>query len=455
MLNLHHPYSDTNVSERSIFNQQKTHKVIADLLAHNAQMAVIGLGYVGLPLALEFARKLDLVGFDIKQNRVSMMNANEDPSGELPRTAFHNRKINFTANVNDLAEAKFYIVAVPTPVDVNKKPNLNTLISATQMVGTVLKKGDYVVFESTVYPGCTEEVCQPILESNSGLKAGVDFKIGYSPERINPGDKKHTLTKITKVVSGCDQEACDVIADVYSMIIEAGVHPATSIKVAEASKIIENTQRDINIALMNELSMIFEKVGIRTQDVLDAAGTKWNFLKFYPGLVGGHCIGVDPYYLLHKANELGVNTKLIAASRAVNDNMPKHVANRIAKQLREDGIANMDAKILVRGITFKEDVQDIRNSKAAEMVQHLKSMGINVTVEDPQAVPIEVMHEYGIEATANPTGEFDCIVLAVPHKEFKEDTIAKYLSMSTAQPFIFDFRNTIKDVPRGVVYMTL
>ena len=455
MLDLHQAYSDANVSGTPLLNKCKTHKIITDLLIHNAQMAVIGLGYVGLPLALEFARKLKCVGFDIKQNRVNMMNANEDPSGELSRSAFSNKHISFTANVNDLAEAKFYIVAVPTPVDSNKKPNLNALISATQMVATVLKKGDYVVFESTVYPGCTEEVCQPILENKSGLKAGVDFKIGYSPERINPGDKKHTLTKITKVVSGCDQEACDVIAEVYNMIIEAGVHSATSIKVAEASKIIENTQRDINIALMNELSMIFEKVGIRTQDVLDAAGTKWNFLKFYPGLVGGHCIGVDPYYLVHKANELGVNAKLIAASRSVNDNMPQHVANRIAKQLREDGIANMDANILVRGITFKEDVQDIRNSKAAEMVQYLKSMGINVTVEDPQAVPEEVMHEYGIETTANPTGEFDCIVLAVPHKEFKEENINNYMSMSSAQPFIFDFRNTIKNIPRGVVYMTL
>ncbi|MEM6963773.1 MAG: nucleotide sugar dehydrogenase [Bacteroidota bacterium] len=418
-------------------------------------MAVIGLGYVGLPIALEFADQLSLIGFDIKQNRVNMMKAHEDPSGELDRAAFQNKDIKFTANINDLADAKFYIVAVPTPVDASRKPNLNALIGATQTVASVLKKGDYVVFESTVYPGCTEEVCVPILENKSGLKMGRDFKVGYSPERINPGDKEHTLTKITKVVSGCDQEACDVIAEVYSMIIEAGVFPASSMKVAEASKIIENTQRDINIALMNELSMIFEKVGIRTQDVLNAAGTKWNFLKFYPGLVGGHCIGVDPYYLVHKATELGVNARLIASSRAVNDGMPQHVANRIARQLREDGIAPMEAKILVRGITFKEDVQDIRNSKAAEMVQCLKSMGMQVEVEDPQAVPAEVMEEYGIEMNNMPTGAYDCIVLAVPHREFANNNINFYMALSTDKPYIFDFRNMIKDVPRGAVYHTL
>jgi len=435
-------------------SQTKTQTIVNDLKTGHAKMAVIGLGYVGLPLALEFANQLDLVGFDIKQDRVNMMKAQEDPSGELERSAFEDKNIQFTANINDLKDAKFYIVAVPTPVDANRKPNLRALIGATETVARVLKKGDYVVFESTVYPGCTEEICVPILERN-GLKMGRDFKVGYSPERINPGDKKRTLTKITKVVSGCDQESCDAIAEVYSMIIEAGVFPATSIKVAEASKIIENTQRDVNIALMNELSMIFEKVGIRTQDVLDAAGTKWNFLKFFPGLVGGHCIGVDPYYLVHKANELGVNARLIASSRAVNDGMPQHVANRIIQQLRADGITPMDARILVRGITFKEDVQDIRNSKAAELIQVLKGMGLNVEVEDCEAVPQEVMHEYGIELTAQPSGEYDCIVLAVPHQEFQKDTIEKYMTLSTAQPFIFDFRNMIKNVPRGVAYHTL
>lgn len=453
MLDLNRNYVADKQSSATF--QKNTPTIINDLKSQQAKMAVIGLGYVGLPLALEFASQLSLIGFDIKQNRVNMMRAHEDPSGELDRMAFINKNIDFTANINDLAEAKFYIVAVPTPVDSSRKPNLNALIGATQTVASVLKKGDYVVFESTVYPGCTEEVCVPILENKSGLKMGRDFKVGYSPERINPGDKKHTLTKITKVVSGCDQEACDVIAEVYNMIIEAGVFPASSMKVAEASKIIENTQRDINIGLMNELSMIFEKIGIRTQDVLDAAGTKWNFLKFYPGLVGGHCIGVDPYYLVHKATELGVNARLIASSRAVNDGMPQHVANRIAKQLREDGIAPMEAKILVRGITFKEDVQDIRNSKAAEMVQCLKSMGMQVEVEDPQAVPEEVMEEYGIEMNDMPVGEYDCIVLAVPHKEFERNNINFYMALSTDKPYIFDFRNMIKDVPRGVVYHTL
>lgn len=453
MLDLQRTYTPSSVNETPNTTTKST--IINDLNTHQAKMAVVGLGYVGLPLALEFAGKFSLVGFDIKQNRVNMMKAHEDPSGELERIAFINKKIEFTANIRDLADAKFFIVAVPTPVDANKKPNLNALMGATQTVAKVLKKGDYVVFESTVYPGCTEEVCVPILENMSGLKMGRDFKVGYSPERINPGDKKHTLTKITKVVSGNDQEACDVIAEVYSSIIEAGVFPASSMKVAEASKIIENTQRDVNIALMNELSMIFEKIGIRTQDVLDAAGTKWNFLKFFPGLVGGHCIGVDPYYLVHKANELGVNARLIASSRSVNDGMPMQVANRIARQLREDGVTPMEARVLVRGITFKEDVIDIRNSKAAELVQNLKGMGIQVVVDDPMANPEEVRHEYGIEVTESTFGEFDCIVLAVPHEVFKKDSIHKYLTMSTEKPFIFDFRNMIKDVPRGVAYHTL
>ena len=323
------------------------------------------------------------------------------------------------------------------------------------MVASVLKKGDYVVFESTVYPGCTEEICQPILEEISGLKMGKDFKMGYSPERINPGDKNHTLTKITKVVSGNDEESLDMIAEVYKLVIEAGVHRASSIKVAEASKIVENTQRDINIALMNELSTIFEKMGIRTQDVLDAAGTKWNFLKFFPGLVGGHCIGVDPYYLAFKANELGAKSRLISSARAVNDGMPQHVANRIVTQIYENGVSASDATVLVRGITFKEDVQDIRNSKAAELVQCLKMQGVNVVVEDCEADSDEVKMEYGFETTENPQGPFDCIVLAVPHQQYRADGMDKYRSMCTDQPFIFDFRNIVKDVSEDVCYHTL
>ena len=428
------------------------------------KIAVIGLGYVGLPLARLFATKYAVVGFDVNKERIAELMSGKDATLEISEDVLKsvlvdNRHVGkglfCSASIEDIKNSNYYVVTVPTPVDKKNRPVLTPLIKASETVGSVLKHGDIVVYESTVYPGATEEDCVPVLEKISRLKFNKDFYAGYSPERINPGDKEHTIEKILKVTSGSTPEIGRKIDDLYRSVITAGTHLAPTIKVAEAAKVIENSQRDINIALMNELSMIFEKVGIRTQDVLDAAGTKWNFLKFYPGLVGGHCIGVDPYYLVHKANELGVNARLIAASRAVNDNMPQHVANRIAKQLREDGIANMDAKVLVRGITFKEDVQDIRNSKAAEMVQQLKSMGINVTVEDPNAVPAEVMHEYGIETTANPTGEFDCIVLAVPHKQFNEDTVDKYMAMSSAQPFIFDFRNTIKNVPRGVVYMTL
>ena len=447
------PSGSFKSSDQSIVTRKTS--ILNDLKNQQAKLAVVGLGYVGLPIALEFAKTLSCVGFDIKADRVEMMKTNIDPSGELDRSAFENKNIQFTANVADLKEVKFFIVAVPTPVDASKKPNLFALKSATQMVASVLKKGDYVVFESTVYPGCTEEICQPILEEVSGLKMGRDFKMGYSPERINPGDKNHTLTKITKVVSGCDEESLDIIAEVYKMVIEAGVHRATSIKVAEASKIVENTQRDINIALMNELSTIFEKMDIRTQDVLDAAGTKWNFLKFFPGLVGGHCIGVDPYYLAYKANQIGAKSRLISSARAVNDGMPQHVANRIVTQIYENGVAASEATVLVRGITFKEDVQDIRNSKAAELVQCLKQQGVNIVVEDCEADSEEVKMEYGFETTENPQGPFDCIVIAVPHQQYRADGMEKYRSMCTDQPFIFDFRNIVKDVSEDVCYHTL
>ena len=343
------------------------------LLSKKTKLAVIGLGYVGLPIALEFAKKIKVVGFDINDARVEMMKKGQDPSNELEPEAFEGCDILFTANPDDLKEATFFIVAVPTPVDEHKVPDLNPVLSASKAIGKVLKKGDYVVYESTVYPGCTEDDCVPVLEEESGLTFVKDFKAGFSPERINPGDKEHTLTKIIKVVSGCDDESLDMIAKVYEIVVEAGIHKAPSIKVAEAAKIIENTQRDVNIALMNELSKIFNAIGINTSDVLEAAGTKWNFLKFFPGLVGGHCIGVDPYYLTYKAISLGYKPEVILSGRRINDSMGEYVAKNIVQRLIKAGKHVMKSKVLVMGATFKENVTDIRNSKVVDVINELKS----------------------------------------------------------------------------------
>src|SRR5881392_63056 len=334
-----------------------------ELINKKARLAVIGLGYVGLPIALEFARKVSVIGFDINTERVKMMKQCIDPSNELDKEAFENCDIVFTSSIDELREANFFIVAVPTPVDEHNVPDLLPVQKASETVGNVIKKGDYVVFESTVYPGCTEEDCLPIIEKLSGLKNVTDFKLGYSPERINPGDKKHTLSNVIKVVSGCDAESLETIAKVYEIVVKAGVHKTSCIKVAEAAKIIENTQRDLNIALMNELSIIFDKMNINTYEVLEAAGTKWNFLKFYPGLVGGHCIGVDPYYLTYKASELGFDSKVILAGRAINDGMAGYVAKRVLQYIIQHNGNVKDAKVLVMGATFKENVSDIRNSK--------------------------------------------------------------------------------------------
>ncbi|MEI6950862.1 nucleotide sugar dehydrogenase, partial [Paraflavisolibacter sp. H34] len=359
------------------------------------KLAVIGLGYVGLPIALEFAKKISVIGFDINAQRVELMRKGIDPSNELSSEDFENTDIVFTNSLEQLAEASFYIVAVPTPVDEHNVPDLTPVKKASQTVGKVIKKGDYVVFESTVYPGCTEEDCLPIIEKLSGLKAGEDFKIGYSPERINPGDKQHTLSSIVKVVSGCDAESLEVIAKVYELVVKAGVHRASSIKVAEAAKIIENTQRDLNIALMNELSIIFDKMGINTYEVLEAAGTKWNFLRFFPGLVGGHCIGVDPYYLTYKASELGYNSRVILAGRQINDSMAVYVARKVLRHIISSVADVKAARVLVMGATFKENVSDIRNSKVADVVRELKEFSLNVDVVDPHADSQELEHEYG------------------------------------------------------------
>jgi UDP-N-acetyl-D-galactosamine dehydrogenase len=400
------------------------------LVNEEATLAVIGLGYVGLPIALEFARKIKVVGFDINQDRVDLMKKNIDPSNELEASDFENRNIQFTADINDLADVQFFVVAVPTPIDDSNLPNLTPLLSASRTVGKVLKKGDYVVFESTVYPGCTEEDCIPVLEEESGLKFREDFMVGYSPERINPGDKEHTLQNVIKVVSGCCDSSLEEIAKTYELVVGAGVHRAASIKVAEAAKIIENTQRDVNIALINELSIIFNKLNINTFDVLEAAGTKWNFLKFSPGLVGGHCIGVDPYYLTHKAQQAGYHSKVITSGRYVNDSMGFYIGKQTVKKILAKGKHIQDARVLVMGATFKEDVSDIRNSKVIDIITELKSFQVAVDLIDPHASSIEMEHEYGVGLVQNPTNDYDAIIVAVNHKEYKkmnEDDFRKLL----------------------------
>jgi UDP-N-acetyl-D-galactosamine dehydrogenase len=418
-----------------------------DIIDKKAKVSIIGLGYVGLPIALAFARKVSVIGFDINKERIEMMKKGIDPSGELKPEEFKGCDIEFTDSLDVLKKASFYIVAVPTPVDHANKPDLTPVIKASESIGKVLKKGDYVVYESTVYPGCTEEDCVPVLEKFSGLKMGNDFKVGFSPERINPGDRVHTITKIVKIVSGCDAEALDNIAKTYSIIVEPGVHKASSIKVAEAAKIIENTQRDVNIALMNELSLIFNRLGINTYEVLEAAGTKWNFLKFSPGLVGGHCIGVDPYYLIHKAEALGYHTHVINSGRYVNDSMGFYVAKNTVKKIIATGKDISKAKVLVMGATFKEDVKDIRNSRIADVVKELKSFSLKVDVVDPLADSHEVKEEYGFELTDKLANDYDAVIIAVNHKQFLNYDENFFASILTPQGIITD----VKGIYRGKI----
>jgi UDP-N-acetyl-D-galactosamine dehydrogenase len=394
--------------------------IFDSLIKKETKIAVIGLGYVGLPIALEFARKIKVVGFDINPERVDLMKNNIDPSNELESSAFDGCDISFTCDIDDLKDVTFFVVAVPTPIDDANLPNLKPLLGASATVGKVLKKGDYVVFESTVYPGCTEEDCIPVLEAESGLKFRDDFMVGYSPERINPGDKEHTLRNVVKVVSGCCDVSLDQIAKVYELVVDAGVHRAPSIKVAEAAKIIENTQRDVNIALINELSIIFNKLKINTFDVLEAAGTKWNFLKFSPGLVGGHCIGVDPYYLTHKAQLAGYHSKVITSGRYVNDSMGFYIAKQTVKKIIARGKHIQDAKVLVMGSTFKEDVSDIRNSKVIDIVTELLSFQVHVDLVDPHASSEEMKHEYGVGLIEKADNDYDAIIVAVNHKEYQQ-----------------------------------
>lgn len=429
--------------------------MLDQLLNKNKKIALVGLGYVGLPIALEFARKMSVVGFDINKRRVQQMNNQIDPSKELPAEAFQDTDILFTSNLDDLRLAHFYIVAVPTPIDEYKQPDLSPLISASRTVGKVLKKGDYVVYESTVYPGCTEEDCIPILEKESGLKFGIDFKVGYSPERINPGDKVHTLTNTRKIVSGCDPEALETIAGVYEQVITAGVHRAPSIKVAEAGKIIENTQRDVNIALMNELSIIFNRLGINTYDVIEAAGTKWNFLKFYPGLVGGHCIGVDPYYLVHKAKQVGYHAHLIDAGRFVNDSMGGYIAKQTVKRILAADKHLSQSRVLVMGFTFKENVADVRNTKVADIVRELQSYRVNVDLVDPYADAEEINHEYQIELKSAPQGKYDAIIVAVAHQEYRDFSENDFLPLANENCLLVDVKGLYRSSISKLSYWSL
>lgn len=424
-------------------------------------LAVIGLGYVGLPIALAFAKKIKVIGFDISAQRIAMLKKGIDPDKEMKKEDFEGCTLEFTSSLNTLRKAKFFIITVPTPIDENNLPDLKPLLSASSIVGKCLKKGDYVVFESTVYPGCTEEDCIPVLEQHSKLKFKQDFKVGYSPERINPGDKEHTITKILKVVSGCDEESLEEIANVYGLIVQAGIHRAPSIKVAEAAKIIENTQRDVNIALMNELSIIFNRMSINTFDVLDAAGTKWNFLRFSPGLVGGHCIGVDPYYLTHKAKSIGYHARIINSGRYVNDSMGFYVAKNTVKKIIAKGSNISKSKALVMGATFKENVSDIRNSKVADVVKELQSYSVQVDVTDPRASSEELMRKYGFGLTKPPplgrdgAGFYDAVIVAVPHQEYLNLDEKFFKSLLTPKGILVDVKGIYRKKIKNINYWSL
>lgn len=411
------------------------------------KIAVIGLGYVGLPLAVEFGKKYSTLGFDINQKRIAELVEGFDRTQESNKEDIESSKgLSFSSNIQDLQDYNVFIVTVPTPIDQFKAPDLTPLLKASKMLGGVLKKGDIVIYESTVYPGCTEEDCVPVLEKESGLKFNVDFYCGYSPERINPGDKVNTLTKIKKVTSGSTPEIAHVVDELYKSIIIAGTHKAPSLKVAEASKAIENAQRDVNISFVNELALIFDRMGIDTNDVLDAAGTKWNFLKYKPGLVGGHCIGVDPYYLAHKAESLGYHPTVILSGRRVNDNMGMFIANKVVKLLIAKNYVISKSKVLVLGITFKENCPDIRNSKVVDIVNELQQFNIMVDIYDPHADKKEVFVEYGVKLIDNIKNKYDGIILAVSHQEFQALEMNKLKASDSA--IIFD---TKAFLPRSIV----
>ena len=424
----------------------------------NIHLAVIGLGYVGLPLAIEFGKKYDVLGFDINKERVKELAAGADRTREANMedlTAVIALKagkksdigLSFSSNVEDLKKYNTFIVTVPTPIDAYKAPDLRPLIKASEMLGSILKKGDLVIYESTVYPGCTEEDCVPVLEKVSGLKYNTDFFVGYSPERINPGDKVNTLTKIKKVTSGSTPEIADKVDALYGSIIEAGTHKAPSLKVAEASKAIENAQRDVNISFVNELALIFDRIGIDTNDVIDAAGTKWNFLKYKPGLVGGHCIGVDPYYLTYKSQKLGYDSQVILAGRVINDGMAAHVARRVLQHIIQNTSDVKNAKVLVMGATFKENVSDIRNSKVADIIKELKSYSLQVHVTDPYANSNELNHEYGFELTPDLANDYAAVIVTVPHNDYIKMDDNSFSNITKPEAIIAD----LKGIYRGKI----
>lgn len=405
-------------------------------------ISVVGLGYVGLPVAVAFGKCRKTIGFDINLTRINELQAGHDRTGEVTADDLSAADILFTDQISELSQADFHIVAVPTPVDAAKQPDLTPMLRASETVGKALKKGDIVVYESTVYPGVTEDECVPVLERVSGLVCGRDFTVGYSPERINPGDKEHTFTKITKVVSGQDAATLDIVAEVYGSVVTAGIHRAPSIKTAEASKVIENTQRDLNIALMNELAIIFDRMGIDTRDVLEAAGTKWNFLKFSPGLVGGHCIGVDPYYLTHIAEKIGYIPQVILAGRRINDGMGKFIAQRAVKEMSLVGHCPGKAVVTVLGLTFKEDCPDLRNSRVIDIIHELQDYGITVQIHDPHGDAAEALHEYGV--TLVPFAELQpaaAVIVAVAHKEYRALAVEEFRKLMGKNPVLIDVKS--------------
>jgi len=406
------------------------------------KISVVGLGYVGLPVAVAFGMKANAIGFDINEQRLQELRDGIDRTNEVESEQLKAADILFTSDTKVLAQADFHIVAVPTPVDDAHQPDLTPVERASETVGRALKRGDIVVYESTVYPGVTEDICVPILERISGLRCGTDFTVGYSPERINPGDKEHTFTKIQKVVSGQDAATLEVVAEVYASVVTAGVYRAANIKVAEAAKVIENTQRDLNIALMNELSLIFERLGIDTNDVLEAAGTKWNFLKFKPGLVGGHCIGVDPYYLTHKAEKLGYHSQVILAGRRINDGMGAYIAQQAVKELIRSGHHVAESVVTVLGLTFKENCPDLRNSKVIDVIRELESFGVRVQVSDCEADPAEARHEYGVElVSTKDLRPANAVIVAVSHKEYVSWDVAQYRKLLGDKPLVLDVKS--------------
>lgn len=431
------------------------------LISKKIKMAVVGLGYVGLPLALEFAKHFSVIGYDINSRNLKLLQSKIDPSGELSEESFINRDIVFTCNSEELRDANFFIIAVPTPIDKYNNPDLRPLLSATLAVANVLQPGDFVIYESTVYPGCTNEECVPLLERVSGLRVRRDFKVGYSPERINPGDAEHSLRDTVKIVSACDGEALDVVAKVYETVVVAGVHRAPDISVAEAAKIIENTQRDVNIALMNELSILFNRMNINTYDVIQAAATKWNFIPYTPGLVGGHCIGVDPYYMMHKAAELKYHPQMITSGRFVNDSMGGYIAKQTVKKLLSNDLPLLRAKVLVMGVTYKENVNDIRNSKVIDIVRELLSYRIAVDVVDPRADAHAVEEEYGVKLLPTPSGKFKpaskyhAVIMAVPHREYLQMTENDFKDILDPKGLVVDVRGVFKDTIKDLRYWSL